>query len=549
VLSDEAVDAEAVLRSLGQTRQILLVRPKPSVSSVVPQAGYVATEPAWLPEPAVFDWVRRTGARVAIFLQPPEATAARVILRFVANGVRALGFHDLATGSWHWRDARAFVFEHGLGFLGTKGRNVRDALSDRWQPCRDTFWHNLVAREPPLAVDGRHVTHVISSLGPGGAERQLTLLASATSRVFPTTVLVDTLAEDRHRHYAAVLDSAGVPCEVLRRSAPWPEHLRLRSLRVRPPPPLAFRIGALVRALGQHPPGILHCWLDAANVAGGIAAHVVGVPRAVLRVGSGSPQQWAVPWYRLLCDSPRVSLVANSHFSRERYAAALRVPTDRIRLIPNGIDRNVFRPLDEDQRAARRSDFGIGASAPVIAGAFRLHSQKRPFDFLRVVSELRRRWPDLTALLAGIGPIEGQVREAVARQGLATTVRLLGRRDDVEQILGMADLCLHTSARESAPNVLIEAQALGVPVVATAAGGTAELVLDGRTGLVCPIGDVPALTAGATRLLGEAETRDEYSRAATAWANEAFAAEAMCGRFLRLYEEGIRSPARAGPAN
>ena len=141
--------------------------------------------------------------------------------------------------------------------------------------------------------------------------------------------------------------------------------------------------------------------------------------------------------------------------------------------------------VEEPTRTQRARRPGSTTSF-VVGWAGRLTEIKRPSDLLRAVAQV----DDATLVLAGDGELRSEIEELAVSLGIADRVRILGYVDDIGAWYSAFDVFLLTSANEGTPVVAIEALAAGVPVVATAAGGTATVVDDGETGLLAPVGDV-----------------------------------------------------------
>jgi glycosyltransferase involved in cell wall biosynthesis len=162
------------------------------------------------------------------------------------------------------------------------------------------------------------------------------------------------------------------------------------------------------------------------------------------------------------------------------------------------------------------------APAPLIAVVARLQAHKGHEDLLRCLPGLWNRFPTLRVLLAGQGPHEAHLRAVAQEVGADGRVLFLGHCADVRPVLAAANLFVLPSHREGLPNAVLEAMAVGVPVVAAAADGTGEVVLDGETGLLTPPGDVAALGAAITRLLQDAPLRERLVEGAKRRLEEQF---------------------------
>ena len=174
---------------------------------------------------------------------------------------------------------------------------------------------------------------------------------------------------------------------------------------------------------------------------------------------------------------------------------------------------------------------------------------KTPLVFVESLREVTARRPEACAWIAGDGPLGPQVKQAVEQAGLAAQVRFLGLRKDMGAILSAADVVVHSSLREGLPRVVLEALAVGTPLVATNVGGVGDVVKDGVNGLLVPSNDVGALARAMIAVLEDpaaAARRAELGKAAV----HPFSARKMLddqhALYLRLLaRKGIHLPDRA----
>jgi glycosyltransferase involved in cell wall biosynthesis len=207
-------------------------------------------------------------------------------------------------------------------------------------------------------------------------------------------------------------------------------------------------------------------------------------------------------------------MIANSRAGGESYADWIGVPHSRVRVIHNGIDPEVFKIPTASEVSDLRARLGVPSNCSLIAGVFRFTSEKRPLRFVRIVSEVLHRVPDLYVVMAGEGPLLSQFRREVHNLGLADRVKILGRTRDVRSVIVASDILLLTSSMEGFPNVLTEAGWLGCPVVAPRVGGIPEVVKDGETGILFKSDSVQEAVDGCVRLLTDRIDRERQSRAA-----------------------------------
>jgi sugar transferase (PEP-CTERM/EpsH1 system associated) len=167
----------------------------------------------------------------------------------------------------------------------------------------------------------------------------------------------------------------------------------------------------------------------------------------------------------------------------------VQLPARRVRTICNGVDTDRFAPGDRD---AARGALGIPAGFAAIGTVGRLDLVKDQAGLIRAFAVVARRHPALL-FVAGEGPQRGALESVSRELGLADSVRLLGERQDIPQLLRALDLFALPSLGEGMSNAILEAMATGLPVVATRVGGNGELVMDGVTGRLVDVGQPDAL--------------------------------------------------------
>jgi glycosyltransferase involved in cell wall biosynthesis len=233
--------------------------------------------------------------------------------------------------------------------------------------------------------------------------------------------------------------------------------------------------------------------------------------------------------YRLT-DSLADVTVAVCNAVAERHSGAGAVSKKRLRVIPNGVDTRVFRP-DAERRERMRRELGLGTEFGWLAVG-RLMWKKGYETMLRAFAEEGRG----LLLIAGSGPQEKELEE-LARE-LGVHARFLGARDDVPELMAACDGFVQSSMVEGLPLALLEAAASGLPSVVSDAGGVSEVVLDGRTGLVVPLGNPQALGAAVSRLVDmPEEQRRKLGEAAREHVLANFDLDLVVARWEALYGE------------
>jgi len=405
----------------------------------------------------------------------------------------------------------------------------------------------LPAYAPPPR-DRPRVVHVIGSLSAGGAERQLVYLAreslrggSVEARIMLTNPLVGTAA-----HYLPLAQDGGVIVEVAgatrdeatAAALALDKGMQRRLIAVDP----AYRpwVIELACEFVRLKPDVVHAWLDHANIWSAIAAFVAGVPTIVLSTRNVNPSNFPMidapyflAWYRRLAGSERVRFIGNSRVGAEDYADWMGVARERFAVIPNGFDHAAMQPPDAARLAALRAELGV-EDRRVVLGVFRVAEEKEPLDFARAANSVLCANSDACVLVAGDGPMKAAL-EAQTSAVDAARFRLLGRRSDVAALLSIADVVMHASRKEGTPNALLEAQALGCPVVATRGGGTVDAVEHGGSGFLCDVGDTDALSRHVLEVLGDDALRARLSTRARAFVTERFGLQRMVDDSLAVY--------------
>ena len=409
----------------------------------------------------------------------------------------------------------------------------------------------LAAEPAPRAPDLTHgacMALVIGALHPGGTERQLCNLAVELDRRGQRVhVLAMAGLDGSAGHYRSLLHGTTVELRAARtaeaRFSLGAAAACDRRLRLLAGLPAGMRdeVFRLFSHFAVLRPDVVHCCLDGPNISGGIAALLADVPRIALGIRSFNPthyphqlRPWFARHYRLLAQSPRVQLFANSRVCADDYRQWLGAELD-IRIVRNGLDTAALGESGDAERLAFRGEFGIPLQAPLVAGLLRLDEEKRPAVFVRAVAAALREVPELHAVLAGMGPLRRELEQLAGKLGIAQRLHFVGRRQDVATVHTAADVVMLTSRIEGTPNALLEAMWFARPVVATRAGGCVEVVDDGVTGLLCDVDDADALGAAVAALLHDPERRRAFGAAGHRVVQERFSLQRMVDDTLRLY--------------
>ncbi len=369
------------------------------------------------------------------------------------------------------------------------------------------------------------VVLVVNSLARGGAETQLVRLAGRLVAVGHSVCVVPLLPDDE---LGAELRAMGVTVHPL---------CNTESPRGLP------TVTALVRVLRQQRPDLVVSFLYQSNVVTRVAASVARVPVVVSSIRNeyfgGRRRELAMR----ATDRLASVTTTNSALAADRLVRRRVVARDRLVVVPNALPPEAFV---RRERGPVREALGVAPDDFVWLGVGRLVPQKAWPDLLQAFALTGPRGGGSRLVIAGGGPEESRLRALAERLQVASYVHLLGPRDDVPDLLAAADGLVLSSAYEGLPNVVLEAMAAGLPVVATRVGGVPELV-DDSTGLIVPPADPTALAAAMRQLAGaRASSRAEMGRRAREVAWSRFHEDVVLTRWLDLFE-GLVQRARRPP--
>jgi len=222
------------------------------------------------------------------------------------------------------------------------------------------------------------------------------------------------------------------------------------------------------------------------------------------------------------------------------------IAAERVDVLHNGLDIDRFRSADADARMRVRRELDIDDARPLIGVVGRIVAAIKGQDImLQVMTEVLQPCPDAVLALVGDGPDLESCRALAADLGIERSIRFMGRRDDMPDVLAAIDVVAVPSVcDEGFPFAALEALAAGRPVVAFRSGGVPEIVQDQVTGIVVTMGDEAGLAAGLVRLL---EDRDLYDRMVAHGREHAqdFAIGSHVSKLTAIYEE-VTAAHRAG---
>lgn len=336
------------------------------------------------------------------------------------------------------------------------------------------------------------VLHLLGTSGDGGAETYFVDLVTALSRAG----VGEAAAIRRHAGREAALKAAGVPIRVLRFGGPLD---------------ILTRTAAAGYARLQNA-RLLLAWMNRA------ARHTPRGPWARIgRLGG---------YYNLKYYAGFEELVANTEDIAE-WIVAQGWPAGRVRYIPN------FAAAPAGGAALDRASLDTPTDVPLLLGMGRLHEAKAHDVSLQALTQL----PDAWLWIAGVGPQEAKLKAMAHALGVADRVRFLGWRTDPSALYRAADICVFPSRYEPLGNVVIQAWAHGLPVVAAESQGPKALIEDGRDGLLVPVDDPGELAEAVRQLLADRGRAAQLAERGLGRVAAEFSEAAVVGQWKTLFSD------------
>jgi glycosyltransferase involved in cell wall biosynthesis len=371
--------------------------------------------------------------------------------------------------------------------------------------------------QPPITV-----LHFMPTTGIGGPDRQMLGHVAAIDRG-RFDIIVFALSDD-HSACPLVERARALGVEAFWRPNRGP--LDWGALR---------EVEALIRSRRV---ALLCAHGDKPHLLGLIAARRLGVPiLALVRGWTGATARVKIyDWLdrRLLRRMDAVMAVSEAG---RLGVVRLGLPPERLAVVQNAVD---LRGLQQETGPSVRTELGLSAEEPVVVSVGRLSPEKAHADLIEATRVMYHRGTRAHLALIGDGPERERLEQFAGAAGLGDRVHFMGQRSKVAPLLQGADVFALPSLTEGLPNAVLEAMAIGLPVVATSVGGVPELVLDGVTGLLVPASEPLALAEALTRMLGWSDAdRRRMGAAGRERVERHFSFEGQARRLEALYADVV----------
>jgi glycosyltransferase involved in cell wall biosynthesis len=363
-----------------------------------------------------------------------------------------------------------------------------------------------------------------TGLAYGGAETQVVRLATRL-KLRGWEVSVVSLMPPKA--YVEDLEAAGIPV------------FSLGIRRKLPDPRPVLRLARIIR---KWQPDVVHSHMVHANLLARIVRPLAPFPILVCTAHSidegGRLREVLYRLTDLFCDLT----TQVSQAGLERYVHVGAVPRHKIRYIPNGVDTERFKPNLEDRLKVRKE---LGVDGFVWLAVGRFDPQKDYPNMLQAFARVVHKHSNAILLIVGDGPLRETMENMARELGAEKYVKFLGIRRDIPQLMNAADAYVMSSSWEGMPNVLLEASATGLPIVATDVGGNREVVLDGITGFLVPPRNPEALAEAVLRMMDlPEEKRREMGKAARKHVEDNFSLDRIVDMWEALYKELLEQKGR-----
>ncbi len=401
------------------------------------------------------------------------------------------------------------------------------------------FSRRSTLKTEPSNLTPKKVVHIITRLDHGGSARE---------------TLQTVLGHDRGRFRVSIAfgrpetttadDAALLKADL--------QQLGQADVSVFQVPPLVREINpvldawatvALWRLLRRVRPEVVHTHTSKAGVVGRFAAWLARVPVVIHTPHGhifygyyGTVTSAIIRLLERLLAKITDRIVTLTDRGAQEHVQYKIAGAEKFATIHSGIDLIHFRSVQVNP-AVKRKELGLPPEGPIIGTLGRLVPIKGQEWLLKAAPRVLAEFPQACFVIIGDGPMLGELRQLTSQLGIGLRVVFLGAREDVPECLAALDLFVLPSLNEGMGRALLEAMAVGCPVVATCVGGIPDIVADGATGLLVPPRDDRALAEAILTLLRDRSRRAAYGEAARRHVDGRFDVKTMVRSIEWLYDE------------
>ena len=419
---------------------------------------------------------------------------------------------------------------------------------------------NIESRKPKKGKPS--IVIISSTMGRGGAERQVLNCLKGLKSIpkYDDVRLFCNIVDNtggRIATYAPEIAEIGAPIDEYSNTEMWENKFGKTNVDLGPfeeafellPVKMQNAIRPLYVAFTKINPDIVHAWQDQTNINVAIAAKMAAIPGIVLFARSLRPDHKTMmhtrtrPYlrnaYRSILEDNNILLCHNSNAGAESYSQWLGIPVNRFSVIHNGIDfSGMEQNVNKEVVLEILRSKGIQKDSLIIGGIFRLVQEKRPKLWVDSVAKVIRVNKNSHAIIVGNGGMFEQISSYIDELDLTDRIHLVGQTRDVKSWLEEMDVFLLTSIVEGLPNVLIEAQAFGVPVITTDAGGARDTIIEGLTGFVVE-SNPESLSDRIIQCFNDKQWLNDAKTSAVENSTSKFSTETMITNLIRIYQKSI----------
>jgi len=363
------------------------------------------------------------------------------------------------------------------------------------------------------------IMHVVDGLGKGGMENGL-------------VNLIERLDPERFEHVVYAIRRLGSNADRIPK-----DRVRVMNLGKKDTD-FSLHAASLIRAIREVKPNIVHSrnWGAVEGILAGWCNRNCALVHSEhgLPADASSKEPRRRIWFRRLTYELADRVLSVSYQLRDLHAKRTGFPSHRISVIHNGVDSRRFFP-DVTMRRLIRAELGISANQFCIGSVGNLFPVKDHLTLLRAVAKFAESCSNWRLLMIGEGPERPRLEAFVNAYPWKSRVSFLGSSHRVPELLNAMDIFVLPSISEGICNSLLEAMSAGVPVAACDTGGTPEVIVDGESGLLFPVGDHDCLAGHLDRIFRDRDFREWLGKRAIHRVTTEFSLDTMIRNYDLLY--------------